>query len=241
MGHRRGLILAALTAAGYAALQRLGRTSGATGEERAAQLPGDDLVDHPMMVTNHAVTIDAGPERIWPWLVQMGWHRGGWYTARWVDRLLFPENDPSAEQILPELQDLAVGDWVPDGNPETRCGFTVERLEPNRHLVLRSIEHLPPQFRDRFGAWIDWSWAFVLRDAGPGRTRFVFRSRVRLGPWWLAAAYWAVIIPADFVMSRQMLLGVRRRATKRDQSRSIETAAASTMPGSALARYRSTP
>ena len=165
-----------------------------------------------MMVTTHAITIDTGPDRIWPWLVQVGWHRGGWYTARLVDRLLFPENDPSADHVVPELQQLAVGDWVPDGRPETRCGFTVALLEANRHLVLHSTEHLPPQLRDRFGAWCEWSWAFVLREAGPGRTRFVLRSRLRLGPWWLAAGYWAVIVPADLVMSRQMLRGVRRRA-----------------------------
>ncbi len=82
-------------------------------------------------------------------------------------------------------------------------------------LVLHSTEHLPPQFRDRFGAWIDWSWAFVLSDLGDGRTRFHFRTRARLGPPWLAAAYWLVLVPADHVMARQMLAGVRRRAEGR--------------------------
>ena len=167
MGRRRWMVVGALTAGAFAGLQRLGRTAGATREERTAHLPGDGLVDHPMMVTTHAITIDTRTDRIWPWLVQMGWHRGGWYTARWVDRLLFPENDPSADQVVPELQELAVGDWVPDGSPETGCGFTVDQLEANGHLVLHSTEHLPPQFRDRFGAWIDWSWAFVLARPGP--------------------------------------------------------------------------
>jgi hypothetical protein len=180
--------------------------------ERADRLPGDEIVASPMIVTDHAATIRAEPERVWPWLVQMGWHRGGWYTAHWVDRLLFPANRPSADRIVPEWQQLAVGDWVPDGAPETGCGFTVAALEPNRHLVLRSTAHFPPSWRDRFGAWIDWSWAFVLRDAGPGRTRLIVRSRVRLGPRWLAALYRVVLIPADVVMSRQMLRGVRRRA-----------------------------
>lgn len=59
-----------------------------------------------------AITIDAPPEDVWPWVVQMGWGRGGWYTARWVDRLLFPANEPSATTVLPELQDLEVGDFV---------------------------------------------------------------------------------------------------------------------------------
>lgn len=209
----RLIVLAAAAAlAGFAELQWLGRTAGATKAERAQRLPGDDLVDHPMMVTNHAVTIDAPPELVWPWLVQMGWHRGAWYTARWVDRLLFPANDPSADHIIPELQNLKVGDWVPDGAPETECGFFVRELEPDRQLVLHSTEHLPPDFKRRFRAWIDWSWAFVLQPLDGDRTRFIFRTRVRMGPWWLAASYWAAIIPADFVMARQMLSGVKTRA-----------------------------
>ena len=63
---------------------------------------------------------------MWPWLVQMGWGRAGWYTARWVDRLLFPANGPSATQIIPELQSLDVGDFIPDGAPETKTGLIVK-------------------------------------------------------------------------------------------------------------------
>jgi hypothetical protein len=112
----------------------------------------------------------------------------------------------------PEFQHLAVGDHIPDGPPEVGCEFTVAQLESGRHLVLHSEEHLPPWWRVRFGAWIDWTWAFVLDDLGGGRTRFIFRSRGRAGPWWVAAAYLLAIIPADFVMSRQMLHGVKARA-----------------------------
>jgi hypothetical protein len=199
-------------AGGYAALQRLGRTYGATADERRRDLPGDELIVAPMAVTTHATTIAAPSERIWPWLVQMGWHRGGWYTAEWVDRLLFPANWPSATTIVPGLQHLDVGDRVPDGPPESGCAFIVTGLEPGRHLVLRSSTHLPPSWTERFGAWLDWTWAFVLDDQGDGRTRFVLRSRVRAGPPWVAALYVLVIVPADFVMSRQMLRGLRSRA-----------------------------
>jgi hypothetical protein len=208
----RGVAIGAGAAAGFAGMQWLGRTAGATRAERESHLPGDGLIEHPMMVTTHAITIEAPPQRIWPWLVQMGWHRGQWYTARWVDRILFPQNEPSADRIVPELQHLAVGDWVPDGPPETGCGFVVDVLEPGQLLVLHPSEHLPPQFADRFSAWMDWTWAFALSDLGQVRTRFVFRSRACLGPWWLAAGYWALIIPADFVMARQMLHGVKARA-----------------------------
>jgi hypothetical protein len=149
---------------------------------------------------------------VWPWLVQLGWGRGQWYTARWVDRLLFPANRPSADTLVPEWQQLAVGDRILDGPPEAHTAFVVQQLEPRRHLVLHSTEHLPPGWADRFGAAIDWTWAFVLDPVEDGRTRFAFRTRVRLRPWWVAAGYWAVMVPADFVMARQMLRGVKTRA-----------------------------
>jgi hypothetical protein len=206
--------VAGLGVAGYGALQWFGRTSGATPAERAGPLPGDRLVASPRMTTTHATTIDAPPAAVWPWLVQMGWGRGQWYTARWVDRLLFPANGPSADRIVPELQHLAVGDRILDGPPEAGCAFVVAALEPERHLVLHSTEHLPPGWAERFGATIDFSWAFVLRDLGGGRTRFVFRSRASASPWWVEAFYVAAIVPADLVMSRQMLRGVRERAER---------------------------
>ena len=211
MTRRTALVAAAV---GYAALQWLGRTYGATRAERHRRLPGDDLCAAPQIVTTHAGTIDAPPEHVWPWLAQMGWGRGQWYTAQWVDRLMFPMNGPSAETLVPEWQGLAVGDRILDGPPEARCAFVVEDVDPPRHLVLHSREHLPPGWVDRFGAGIDWSWVFVLDAIGGGRTRFLFRTRVRLNPWWVAAFYWTAIVPADFVMSRQMLRGVRARAER---------------------------
>ena len=204
--------LAAGGALGYAWLQWLGRTSGSTRDERARNLPGDDVVDRPHFVTDHATTIDAPVADVWPWLVQMGWHRGGWYTARWVDRLLFPANDAAADRIDEAWQDLEVGDRIPDGPPESECFFVVRELEPCHHLLLHSQSHLPPSFRDRFGASIDFTWLFSLTDAGDGRTRFHFRSRARLAPLWLSAAYLLAIVPADHVMARQMLHGVKSRA-----------------------------
>jgi hypothetical protein len=72
------------------------------------------------MVTNHAVTIGARPEQIWPWLTQMGWHLGGYYTPQWVDRLMFPNNWSSLDHLDPNLvRDLKVGDTIPDGPPGT--------------------------------------------------------------------------------------------------------------------------
>jgi hypothetical protein len=205
------LALGGITGA-WALSYRLGQIAGSTLAERRRVLSGDDIVARPQIVTDHGVSIAAPQEDVWPWLVQMGWHRGGWYTARWVDRLLFPANDASADRIIPELQHLAVGDFVPDGPPESGTGFFVDALEPERHLVLHSRTHLPPGWAARFGAWIDWTWTFALTPLDDRGTRFLFRSRCRLGPRWLAIAYWIVIVPADFVMSRQMMRGLKTRA-----------------------------
>lgn len=213
MKHRSIVALSAVTA-GYAGLQWLGRTYGATRDERRRALPGDRCCPDPQASTTHAITIDVPPERVWPWLVQMGWGRGQWYTARWVDLLMFPDNAPSAERIVPEWQHLAVGDRILDGAPEKNCAFVVAELEPNRHLVLHSREHLPPRWEQRYGAQIDWSWAFVLDRLTGDRTRFLFRSRLALRPRWVEAFYIALVIPADFIMSRQMLRGVKRRAER---------------------------
>jgi hypothetical protein len=196
-----------------AGLLWLGRTYGSTRAEREAQLPGDDIVPWPKAVTDHAITIGAPPAAVWPWLVQMGWHRGGWYTARWVDRLLFPANWPSASRIVPELQDVRLGDFIPDGAPETRCGLIVEGLLPERALVLHSTSHLPLRWRERHRAGLDWSWVFALTPVDDGRRcRFHFRSRWVTAPWWLTVGAWLLLVPADFVMARDMLRGVRVRA-----------------------------
>ena len=207
-----GQYAVALTAAGYAALQVLGRRAGSTAAERRRALPGDGAVRHPQMVTDHAITIDAPPEAVWPWLTQMGWHRGGFYTPRWVDRLLFPANQPSLDVLDPGLvRDLAAGDTIPDGPPGT-AWYVVEEAGPPGTLVLHSTTHVPPSWRDRFGAAIDWTWSFHLTALPGGGTRLHVRVRGRAAPWWLAAAYIAAIVPADFVMATGMLRGLKRRA-----------------------------
>ena len=201
----------AISALAEAVLIRLGQTYGSVPAEQPMRLLGDDIVPDPQVVTNHAIDIDAPPDCVWPWLVQMGWHRAGWYTARWVDQLLFPMNWPSANRIIPELQAIQVGDFIPDGAPETKCGLIVEQLEPGQAMALHSTSHLPASWRGK--ASLDWSWVFVLRPADGGqRTRFHFRSRWVTSPWWLTLSAWLGIVPADFLMSHDMLHGVKKRA-----------------------------
>jgi hypothetical protein len=208
--------VAMASAAAVAAGQWLGRTAGSTRAERRRVLPGDELVAEPTLVTTHATTIAAPPERIWPWLVQVGWHRGGWYTARWIDRLLFPANWPSADAIIPALQQpLVAGDRVPDGPPGT-AAFVVEHADPPRLLVLHSTTHIPASWRERLGTALDfdWVWTFGLDETADGGTRLLLRTRARTAPWWFTAAYVATLVPADFVMSSSMFHGLRARVLR---------------------------
>ena len=190
------------------AVRRLGRRSGATNAELRARLPGDELVPRPMWDSTRAITISADPAAIWPWIVQMGYpaHRAGWYTPHSLDRLQWGIRERSADRIRPELQDLGVGDRVPD-SPDWSVFFTVAALEPERALVLHSTRHLLRPMRS-----IDFSWAFVLERRSAGRTRLIIRARSRGGPRWAVLALTPLIGVGDFLNASAMLRGIRRRS-----------------------------
>ncbi len=197
---------------GYGAMQVLGRRAGSTADERRMLMPGDELVARPHILTNHASTIEAQPAEVWPWLTQMGWHLGGFYTPEWVDRLLFPQNWPSLDHLDPALlRSLEVGEDHPGRSPGT-AEFVVVKVDAPSTLVLRSTTHLPAAWRERFGADIDWTWSFRLAELPGGRTRLQLRVRGRTAPRWLTATYLATLIPADYVMAGGMLRGIKRRA-----------------------------
>ena len=213
----RSYVLASATALGaaYTTLQVLGRRAGSSMHERAARLPGDELVHDPQMVMNHGVTIQTPPAEIWPWLTQMGWHLGGYYTSHWVDKLIFPGNWESLARLDPHLvRDLRVGDVIPDGQPGTAY-FRVARVEAPNLLVLKSHTHLPPGWGEKYGARITWTWTFHLTELPDASTRIHLRVRGRLSPWWLTALYVATIVPADFVMATGMLSGLKSRVEAR--------------------------
>lgn len=109
------------------------RRWGATDADIERTMLGDAEIPRATYETTLAVTVDAPPADIWPWLVQMGYRRGGWYSYDWLDRLFGFLDAPSAERILPEFQRLEVGDVIPVGRG---AGFPVKALEPFRTLVL---------------------------------------------------------------------------------------------------------
>lgn len=186
---------------------------GATCEERRSAYPGDDLVPGSQRGSTMAVTIAAPPSAIWPWLVQMGGGRAGFYS---IDRL---DNggEASAERIHPEWQGLAEGDRI-SATPDGRYWFDVARLEPERVLVLasnidtgahRSIPFAAPMARHGMRGL----WTFVLEPVGADATRLIVRGRGEGRPVVVNRAMGLVFFDfAHWLMQRVQFANLRRRA-----------------------------
>jgi hypothetical protein len=193
-------LAAGLAAGAYPLLlRRRCLTWGATRDEVTRPLPGDDLLATPDMVSTRAITIDAPPSAVWPWLVQMGSDRGGAYTYDWIENL-FGLSMHSASTVLPEFQDVTVGDAFPlgQGGPQLH----VEILDPEHSLVFRFD-----------GA--NWIWSFNLVPEN-GSTRLVSRNRIATPNASVAKrAFNALLMePGSLVMERKMLKGIKQRAEK---------------------------
>ncbi|MFY9724317.1 MAG: SRPBCC family protein [Bryobacteraceae bacterium] len=191
-----GLLIACAALAIYAS-----RQVRATPDEAARILAGDDLIPHPIGAVNHAITIRRPPRDIWPWLAQMGSGRAGWYAYDFIDN----GGHASAERILPQYQQVAVGSIFP-ALPGAKDVFWVAQCDPERSLVLA--------WRSPSGQYHT-TWAFILEPLQPGQTRLIARGRVAPGytpyglPEWLAVRLGRI---AHFVMQRKQLLGIARRA-----------------------------
>ena len=183
---------------------------GATDAECRAPLPGDDLVAEPVGQVTRAVTIDAPPEQVWPWVVQLGADRGGFYSYDWLENL-FGLGIHSADRIVGEWQDLGVGDVVAADRDRTG-GWVVAELRPGGALCLLVADAATgqPLRRDEGARW-EFLWTFALRDAPGGTTRLLVRERTAFGTV-LSRAAMAPLGPVSFVMSRRMLLGIKERA-----------------------------
>ena len=182
---------------------------GATPADLARVMAGDRLLPDPMYSGTTAITVNAPPQHIWPWLVQIGYQRGGLYSYDWLDRLFGYLDRPSATRILPEYQNLAVGDTIPMGQGPS---WPVAVVEPGRALVL--------DMRNMAG--FDWVWQFGLYPIDDTRTQLVSRSCVRSQTIW-ARLLTHLIEPAGFVMTRRMLLGIKERAEGLTSTRASES------------------
>jgi hypothetical protein len=196
---RSSRVAISLLAAGGVLYQMLLRRRvlawGATEEEAAAHLPGDELLERPGGQSTRAIDIAAPASAVWPWLAQMGPSpRGGAYTYDWIENLL-GLNMHSVDVVLPEFQDPSVGETIGYGANRMR----LERVEPGHVLAWRSQD----------GNWV---WSFVL-DERDGRTRLISRNRFRFSRLRDRVGM-LPMEPGSLVMERKMLLGIKQRAER---------------------------
>jgi hypothetical protein len=230
--------VATLATVYLAAIRPRQRRWGVDPGEAARELPGDDVVANATVVDTRGITIAAPVTRIWPWLVQMGYGRGGWYS---YDRL--DNEGESSRQIVPALQHLEVGDVVPT---HPGGGFRVESLEPEHHLVLsldpelmqgagatdEMKEPTVPRSLEATGKFSDLampefrgSWAFVLEPVDESHTRLIERFRVHAPAGGVVQkATMPVLGLGVFAMTRRQMLGIRERA-EGDQEEPLPAAA----------------
>ena len=180
------------------------RTWGATEEEVAATMPGDDLLSRAQYRCTRAITIAATPDEVWPWLVQVGYGRGGFYA----DDLLDNFARPSAHVIVPELQDIHVGQWlamVP--RPSERTAFRVDGFVAPEWLLWRTPNR---------------TFAWRLRPLPGGRTRLVTRLQT-VYEWSRPLVLFTVLLMevGDYPMMRRMLRGIRDRAEAEHRRRAV--------------------
>jgi hypothetical protein len=184
---------------------------GATDADIRQTMPGDELVPSPAFVTTKAVSVQAPPEAIWPWLVQLGVDRGGMYSYLWVENWLLRLGVQNSDEIRPEWQDLRVGDFIrftpPDYALNPGPGLYVIAVEPNRALIgCFGMENSSPDCTK------SGTWQFVLAPQSDGATRLILRSNSADTGSTLAIVGGKVAQASVFYMERKMLLEIKERA-----------------------------
>jgi hypothetical protein len=223
----KAIVRCALCAGGAYALSVVGARPwmdrwGSTAEERALALAGDELVPDAEEQT-HAIAIEAPPDAVWPWLVQMGQGRAGFYSHDRLERLVGADIR-NADEIHEEWQHLAVGDLVRTYRPMPRfepLGWLVAVIEPPRLLVV----HEPKR-----AGIINSSWAFVLERDGE-RTRLLSRWRFRCRGAAHAAFKWLVFDPAHLIMETGVLHGLKTRVEQQAALKRPSPGSLSSVPG----------
>ena len=169
---------------------------GATDEELERPMPGAEIVERPTFNATRAVTIAARPEEIWPWIVQMGVTRAGWYSYDLLDNL----GRPSARGIFPRLQNPMIGDVIPM-SPDGKQGMYVKDFEQDRWML----------WWDGKGG-MSWSWGLYPVDEG--HTRLITRVRMRY-KWLSPSILFDMLVEfTDIIMMRKSMLGIKERAER---------------------------
>lgn len=201
------------TTIGAPVLRRRYNAWGATAAEVGSPMPGDELVPSPRMGYTRAISIDAPPAVVWSWLVQIGQGRGGLYSFDGLENLARCDIH-STDRIHPELQSLAEGDLIRLGAPAGYPCFRVASLRTDESLVLIAADPVPPHevaAAESPGGASTWQWQLRPTDEGRG-TRLLARQRLTYPD--TMAVMWHVVEPIGFVMERQMLRGIKRRAER---------------------------
>ncbi len=208
-----------LAAAGAAALASLGsarhvaQRSGVSAADIAGPLPGDALVPDATHVIDRAATLPAPAEQVWPWIVQLGKGRAGWYFPRWVE-LAVPPSRRGLRRIDPALQHLAVGDEHPDWGPGDPV-LRVAELDAGNAIAYHSLRdrrrghRWPVTGSENDDGVFAMSWTLALTDASPGTSRLHLRLRLRTGPGPLPTAELGGLF--DWATVELLFAGLRER------------------------------
>ncbi|MDH3271259.1 MAG: hypothetical protein OEN56_08010 [Gemmatimonadota bacterium] len=199
--------------------------------EAEPDFPGKRFISEPVIDLRYEIEVLAEPGDVWPWILQMGYHRAGWYIDAWWDKLIqeqfWPRVVPKeargtyqapANRILSEYQTLSLGDIVPDGPPGTAF-FEVVGIEPNRLLLLFATSHfnyMAPRFvyRTRWAPTGAFCWAFVLSERSIGRTCLTSWWQAEVRPVAVARVLRPLLAVVDRAHQREILRGIKKRVER---------------------------
>ena len=221
-------VLAAGTVLGVAYdrfLRPLAPALGHDPDELNRSWPGDELVPNACSDATHAISINAPASQIWPWIVQIGQDRAGFYSYTQLENLVGCEMR-NADQIVPEWQERHVGDMVwmtPKGKFNGVGRMEIAVLEPNRAMILIPPRDVPPSARPGGGA--NGTWGFTLEPIDEHSTRLIMRGRGECPLRWrdrvIGYAFWE---PAHFIMERKMMLTIKERVERANATAASTTA-----------------
>lgn len=193
-------VLLFVLAVGFGLINRLIETWGTAPEERALVLPGDELLPEPLVNWNHAVTINAPVEQVWPWIIQIGDTRGGFYSYMFIERLVGGDFSlyNNADRIHPEWQDPAPGQGI------IADVMAIREYKPNDYLLAHATEKM---------GGLGWTWLWKLTPTADGQTRMNIHMRIQLPPEMPSyRAFTFAMNVLTFLMERDMMQGIQLRA-----------------------------